>query len=116
MPEDLMLPMIAAAVLFWYLVCALRQWRTERPAEPRLLWREATVSGWSQWHELTDVAPSAEYAGVLETVRVNASADATAVQFASVVQPVDAPDFTLRVLFMSAVREAAGDRDFATTK
>jgi hypothetical protein len=27
------------------------------------------------------------------------------VQFASVVQPADAPDFTLRVLFMSAVRE-----------
>ena len=108
MSEDLTLPIIAAGVLLWYLVCAVRQWRTERRAiepEPTVLWREARVGGWSDWYELTDVTPSADYDGVLSTVRANATPGATAVQFATVVQPADAPAYTLRVLFMSEVRE-----------
>jgi hypothetical protein len=105
MPEELTLPIIAAAILLWYLVCALRQGRTERSNEPTLVWREARVGGWSEWHELTAIGPPADYTSVLSAVRANASPAATAVQFASVVQPADAPDYTLRVLFMSAVRE-----------
>jgi len=105
MPEELTLPIIAAAILLWYLVCALRQRRTERSNEPTLVWREARVSGWSEWHELTAIGPTADYTSVLSAVRASASPDATAVQFASVVQPADAPDYTLRVLFMSTVRE-----------
>jgi hypothetical protein len=115
MPDELTLPVIAAAVLLWYLICALRQWRGERPAEPMLVWREATVGGWSEWHQLTAVAPSADYTGVLAAVRAKASPDATAVQFANVVRPADAPDFTLRVLFMSAVWEPS-DRALAGAK
>jgi hypothetical protein len=34
MSEDLTLPIIAVGVLLWYLVCALRQWRTS----PSWLW------------------------------------------------------------------------------
>jgi hypothetical protein len=107
MSEDLTLPIIAAGVLLWYLVCALRQWRTERKTEPEptVVWREAGVGGWSDWYELTDVSPSADYDGALAAVRANASPDATAVQFATVVQPADAPAYTLRVLFMSAVQQ-----------
>jgi hypothetical protein len=108
MSDDLTLPLIAAGVLLWYLVCALRQWRTERRAiepEPTLVWREARVGGWSGWYELTDVSPSADYDCVLSAVRATASLDATAVQFATVVQPADAPAYTLRVLFMSAVQQ-----------
>lgn len=115
MSEELTLPLIAAAALFWYLLCALCQWRTERSAEPMLLWREATAAGWSAWHELNAVAPSADYATVLDAVRARVTEGATAVQFASVVQPADAPDYTLRVLFMSAVREAGPERVPATT-
>lgn len=115
MREELTLPLIAVAVLFWCLVCALRQWRTERSAEPTLVWREATAGGWSQWHQLTGVAPSADYATVLAAVRAHAREGATAVQFATVVHPADAPDYTLRVLFMSAVREPGPDRVLATT-
>jgi len=108
MSEDLTLPIIAVGVLLWCLVCALRQWRTERwiEPEPTVVWREAGVGGWSDWYELTDVDPSADYDGVLSAVRVNANPGATAVQFAAVVQPAGAPAYTLRVLFMSAVREA----------
>ena len=108
MSEDLTLPIIAAGVLLWYLVCALRQWRTEASIEPEptVVWREAGVGGWSDWYELTAVDPSADYDGVLSTVRANANPGATAVQFATVVQPAGAPAYTLRVLFMSAVREA----------
>ena len=105
MPDELTLPLIAAGMLLWYLVCALRQRRTERSNVPVLVWREARVGGWSDWHELTALAPSADYTSVLSAVRASATPDATAVQFASVVQPADAPDYTLRVLFMSAVRE-----------
>jgi hypothetical protein len=83
----------------------VRQWNTDRAAVPTLLWREAGYSGWSDWHELTTVAPSADYSTVLSAVRANAAPDATAVQFASVVRPSDAPAYTQRVLFMSAVRE-----------
>jgi len=107
MSEDLTLPIIAVGVLLWYLVCALRQWRTERSIEPEptVVWREAGVGGWSDWYELTDVDPSADYDGVLSAVRADASPDATAVQFATVVQPADAPAYTLRVLFLSAVQQ-----------
>ena len=109
MSEDLTLPIVAAGVLLWWLVCALRQWRTERRSiepEPTVVWREAGVGGWSDWYELTDADPSTDYDGVLSAVRANANPGATAVQFATVVQPVGAPAYTLRVLFMSAVREA----------
>jgi hypothetical protein len=108
MSEDLTLPIIAAGVLLWYLVCALRQRRTERPSiepKPTLVWREARVGGWSDWYELTDVSPSADYDGALSAVRANAGPDATAVQFATVVQPAGAPAYTLRVLFLSAVQQ-----------
>jgi hypothetical protein len=107
MSEDLTLPIIAAGVLLWYLVCALRQWRTERRSiepKPIVVFREAGAGGWSDWYEVTDVNPSADYDGVLSTVRANANPGATAVQFATVVQPADAPAYTLRVLFMSAVQ------------
>jgi hypothetical protein len=115
MSEELALPMFAAVALLWYLVSALRQWRIERSTEPTLVWREATVSGWSGWRDLTAVVPSADYAGVLAAVRSNASPDATAVQFATVAHPSDAPDYTLRVLFMSAVCEPADDCGFRAT-
>ncbi|MCW2557105.1 MAG: hypothetical protein JWP55_1069 [Mycobacterium sp.] len=108
MSEDLTLPIIAAGVLLWYLLCAVRQWRAERRSiepEPTVQWREARVGGWSEWYELTDVDPSTDYDGILSAVRAAAAAAATAVQFATVVQPADAPAYTLRVLFMSAVRE-----------
>jgi hypothetical protein len=109
MSEELTLPIIAAGVLLWYLVCALRQWRTERRSiepEPAVVWREAGVGGWSDWHELADADPSDDYDRVLAAVRANANPGATAVQFATVVQAPGAPAYTLRVLFLSAVREA----------
>jgi hypothetical protein len=115
MSEDLALPMIAAVFLLWYLARALHQWRTERSAEPTLVWREATIRGWSEWRELSEVAPSADYSTGLAAVRSNASTDATAVQYATVAHPSDAPDYTLRVLFMSAVREPRSDRGFRAT-
>jgi hypothetical protein len=108
MSEDLTLPIIAAGVLLWYLVCALRQWRTDRHTiepKPTLLWREARVGGWSDWYELTGVDPATDYDGVLSAVRATATPGATAVQFATVVKPAGAPEYTLRVLFMSAVQE-----------
>jgi hypothetical protein len=73
MPEELTLPIIAVAVLLWYLVCALRQCRTERSNEPTLVWREARVSGWSEWHELTAIGPTADYTSVLSAVRASAN-------------------------------------------
>jgi hypothetical protein len=90
--------------------------RTERTYSPIFVWREASESGWSDWMDLEDVSPSAEYASVLTVVRDRARDGATAVQFASVVQPTDAPAYTLRVLFMSAIREPAHDRALATTR
>jgi len=115
MSEDLALPMIAAVFLLWYLARALYQWRTEGSAEPTLVWREATVRGWSEWREVPGVAASADYSTVLAAVRANASPDATAVQYATAAHPSDAPDYTLRVLFMSAVREPRSDRGVRAT-
>lgn len=108
MSEDLTLPILAAGVLLWYLVVALRQWRAERltiEPQPMLVWREARTDGWSDWNELTDVDPSTDYDGVLSAVRAAATPGATAVQFATIVHPAGAPAYTLRVLFLSAVRE-----------
>ena len=110
MLEDLGLPLIAAAVLLWYLVRALGQRWTDRSADPTLVWREATSTGWSEWRDLTAVPASTDYAGVLAAVRAQASRHATAIQYASVVHPRDAPEYTLRVLFVSAVRETSSDR------
>jgi hypothetical protein len=116
MPDELYLPLIAATVLLWYLVCALRQRHDERSADPMFVWREATATGWSEWCDLTAVPTSTDYTGVLAAVRAHASRHATAVQFASVVHPADAPDYTLRVLFVSAVREPSPDRPLAPTR
>jgi hypothetical protein len=116
MPDELYLPLIAAAVLLWYLVSALRQQRIGRSTGPTLVWREATAAGWSEWRDLVGVAPSTDYAGVVAAVRAQAGPHATAVQFASIVHPVDAPDYTVRVLFVSAVWEAAPDRASAPTR
>jgi hypothetical protein len=116
LPDELCLSVIVAAVLLWYLVRTLCQMRSERTHSPVFVWREASAAGWSDWMDLDDVSPSTDYAAVLTTVRDRAHDGATAVQFASVVQPSDAPAYTLRVLFMSAVREPAHDRTLATTR
>jgi hypothetical protein len=110
MPEELRWPALAAAVLLWYLVCALRQLRSERATSPIVLWREATEHGWSAWIELDGVSATDGYDAILATVRDRAGAMATAVQFAIVAQPDDAPDYTLRATFVSAVREPVGGR------
>lgn len=115
MPGDLHLPLLAAVALVWYLVCALRQTRAERAASPNVVWREATDAGWSDWTDLPGLSGSSSYDVMLAAVRMGATADATAVQFAVVVQPDGAPDFTLRVLFMSEVRERAVGRPTALT-
>ena len=110
MPEELRLPLLAAAVLIWYLVCAVRQSRSEQATSPVVVWREATDRGWSDWTEMDDVSASVSYDAMLATARERATAAATAVQFAVVAHPDDAPDYTLRVLFMSAVCErSSGD-------
>jgi hypothetical protein len=116
MADVLCLPVIAAAVLVWYLACALCQLRSESTPTPTFVWREASQTTWSDWIELEGVSPSADYATVLAAVRGEAHAAAAAVQFASVVRPPDAPDFTLRVLFTSAVREPSHDRTLTTTR
>ncbi|MGH3642229.1 MAG: hypothetical protein ACRDUX_24730 [Mycobacterium sp.] len=116
MADVLCLPVIAAAVLLWYLACALCQLRSEAAHTPIFVWREASETTWSDWIELEGVSPSADYATVLTAVRGEAHAYAVAVQFASVVRPPDAPDFTLRVLFTSAVREPSHDRTLAITR
>jgi hypothetical protein len=105
MPEELRWPAVAAAVLLWYLVCALRQLRSEKALLPIVVWRDATEHGWSEWIELNGVPATDGYDAMLAAVRDRADASATAVQFAIVVQPDDAPDYTLRVTFMSSVRE-----------
>jgi len=110
MLDDLYLPMIAIGVLFCGLVCALTQLRTERTDKPRLLWREARPDGWSDWTELEGVSSAADYAAVLSGVRNAAHDDAIAVQFAFVVRPCGAPEYTLRTLFISDVREPGHDR------
>lgn len=113
MPDDIHLPLLAAAVLIWYLVCALRQLRSERGEEPRVVWREATLRGWSTWADLPTMPTSGGYDEMLAAVREHATATATAVQFAVVAHPAGAPDYTLRVLFLSAVREQFAARDVA---
>lgn len=109
MLDALGLPAVAAAVLLWYLACALRQLRIEHPPAPRFVWREADDTGWSGWTDLRALAPDADPATVLAAVRQAAHAGVAAVQFASVVRPSDAPDYTLRVLNTSAVFEPTHD-------
>ena len=116
MPSELLMSLIVAAVLLWYLVRALCQMRSERIYSPIFVWREASEAGWSEWTDLDHVPPSTDYATVLTAVRNRAHDRATAVQFASVVQPTGAPAYTLRVLFTSPVREAAHDRTRAATR
>jgi hypothetical protein len=108
--EHLGLSVIVAAALLWCLVYAVWQTHSEKASGPVVVWREASEHGWSQWIDLDEVAASAGYDAMLEEVRVRASADAAAVQFAVVAHPDDAPDYTLRVLFMSAVRERSTRR------
>ena len=116
MPEDIHLPLLAAAVLVWYLVCALRQLRSDRSTAPVVVWREATAHGWTEWSESTDLSASDGYDEILEKVRGHAAATSSAVQFALVAHPVGAPDYTLRVLFMSEVRQRFAGRDLALTE
>jgi hypothetical protein len=52
---------------------------------------------------------------VLAAARDRTSAVATAVQFAIVVHPAGAPGYTLRVTFVSAVRESVGGRGLVST-
>src|SRR6476469_6105441 len=113
MPEELRWPLVAAAVLLWYLVCALWQLGSENSPLPIVVWREATEHGWSEWIELDGVSATGGYDVMLAAVRDRADATATAVQFAIVVQPDDAPDYTLRVTFMSSVREPFSGRELA---
>lgn len=115
MPDELYLPLLAAAALAWYLICALRQLRTEPTHSPTVVWRESTNDEWTEWTELDGVAASSGYDAMLSEVRRRASSTASAVQFGIVVQPGDAPDYTLRVLFMSAVRERSSDRVLTST-
>jgi hypothetical protein len=114
-PDEIHLPLLAAAVLIWYLVCALRQARAERADGPSVVWREATAHGWTEWSELPDVSASACYDDVLTAVREHAAPASSAVQFAVVAHPAGAPEYTLRVLFMSEVRERFAARDLAVT-
>jgi hypothetical protein len=89
MPEEPRLPALAAAVLVRYLMRSLPQLRSGKAASPKVVWREVTERGWSEWTRL--------------------------VQFAIVVHPVDAPEYTLRVTFVSAVRERTSRREVLTT-
>jgi len=115
MPEELHLPLLAAAVLIWYLVCAVRQLRSEQVTSPVVVWREATERGWSEWNEMDDVSAAVSHDAMLAAARDRATAAATTVQFAVVAHPDDAPDYTLRVLFMSAVCErSSGHESMAT--
>jgi hypothetical protein len=111
MPDELCLPILVGAMLLWYLACTLCQMRITPVASPHVVWREATTAGWTEWSGLTDVPASAGYDAILDAVRSRADAGAVGVQFAIVTQPDDAPAFTLRVLFMSAVRERISGRD-----
>jgi len=52
---------------------------------------------------------------VLTAVRTLARDDATAVQFGIIAHPADAPDYTLRVLYMSHETPASPDRGLAAT-
>jgi hypothetical protein len=116
MPEELCLPLIVAAFLLWYLARALRQVQSDRAHAPTLVWRQAWKAGWSDWTVLQAVSPSTDYATILTAIRNEAHPGVTAVQFATVAQSAGAPDHTLRVLFMSAVREPEHDRGHAITR
>lgn len=113
MPEDIHLPLLAAAVLVWYLVCALRQTRAEHSDVPAVVWREATEHGWTEWSGLPSVPSTVGYDAMLDAVRERAAATSSAVQFAVVAHPADDPEYTLRVLFMSEVRERFADLGLA---
>lgn len=115
MPDELCLPILAAAVLLWYLVCALRQVRDEHIDGLKVVWREAGAAGWTDWADLDAVPASAGYDAILCAVREHAESDSTGVHFAIVTHPADAPAFTLRVVFMSAVRERSAVRELVTT-
>jgi|KBSSwiStaDraftv2_1062776.scaffolds.fasta_scaffold50889_4 hypothetical protein len=115
MPEELRLPAIATVLLISGLLCALRQARTGKSTTPTLVWRDATAEGWSEWHSLRDVSMDADHSDVLTAVRTLARDDATAVQFGIVAHPADAPDYTLRVLYMSHETPASPDRGLAAT-
>jgi hypothetical protein len=114
MPEELRWPAVAVAVLLWYLACTGRQRRSERTRSPKVVWREATARGWSEWIRLDGVSATDGYDAMLAAARDRTAATATAVQFAIVVHPDDAPDYTLRATFVSAVREPVGGRDLLT--
>jgi hypothetical protein len=114
MPEELRWPAVAVAVLLWYLACTMRQMRSERTRSPKVVWREATERGWSEWIRLDGVSAADGYDAMLAGARDHADATATAVQFAIVVHPDDGPDYTLRATFVSAVREPLGGRDLLT--
>jgi hypothetical protein len=110
-PDNLHLPLLAAAVLIWYLVYALRQARSGRADVPAVVWREATADGWTEWADLQDVSADTGYDDLLAAARDSAAPTSTAVQFAVVVNPAGAPEYTLRVLFMSEARERFAARD-----
>jgi hypothetical protein len=114
MPEELRWPAVAVAVLLWYLGCTVRQMRSEKTRSPTVVWREATGRGWSEWIRLDGVSATDGYDAMLAAARDRTGATATAVQFAIVVHPDDAPEYTLRATFVSAVREPVR-REFCLT-
>ena len=107
MSSDLLLTAVIVVALLWALVCSLRQLHAERATTVEVMWREATPDGWSPWRQLAGASPADDYDTMLTAAQNAAHIDATAVQFASMMHPADAPDYTLRVLFMSTVREPA---------
>ncbi len=111
MSELLGLSVIVAVALLWSLGYTVWQARTQKATGPVVVWRESTENGWSEWTRLDDVPAAAGYDQLLGEVRHRARADAAAVQFAVVENPCDAPDYTLRVLFMSVVWEPLTGRE-----
>ena len=107
MSSDLVMSAVVVVALLWALACSLRQLHVERSTTVEVMWREATAEGWSQWRRLDGVSPADDYDTMLTATQNAAHTGATAVQFASTVHPAEAPDYTLRVLFMSTVREPA---------
>jgi hypothetical protein len=115
MPEELRLPVLAVTVLLWYLMRSLWQLRSEQRTSPTVVWRETAGLGWSEWRQLVDVSSTATHDSMFASVCVRAHATATAVQFAVIAHPDDAPDYTIRVLFMSDVREPSSGRALVST-
>ncbi|SCX01848.1 hypothetical protein [Mycolicibacterium fluoranthenivorans] len=107
MPEHLLFAVLAIAALAWCLTYAAREQHRDRGTEPTWLWRQALPDGWSNWADLHNVSPTADYETVLATVRRAAQPSAIAVQFATVASTPGAPEHT-RVVFTSAVRDLAG--------